>query len=73
MKQDEEIIEMMAEGIGKLLETQTIEMERTEALQELQNSKARYQAILENQTEFICRFLPEGKPTFLNQTFLDYL
>lgn len=73
VKQDEEIIEMMAQGIGKLLETQTIEMERTEALQELQNSKTRYQAILENQTEFICRFLPEGKPTFLNQTFLDYL
>ncbi|MGB1242375.1 MAG: ATP-binding protein [Chitinophagales bacterium] len=73
VKQDEEIIEMMAQGIGKLIQTKIIESEREEALQELQNSKARYQAILENQTEFICRFSPEGTPTFLNQTFLNYL
>lgn len=73
VKQDKEIIEMMAQGIGKLLETQLIEMDRAETLQELKTNKARYQAILENQTEFICRFLPTGKPTFLNQTFLDYL
>jgi len=73
VKQEEEIIEMMAQGIGKLIQTKIIESEREEALQELQNSKARYQAILENQTEFICRFSPEGTPTFLNQTFLNYL
>ncbi len=73
VKQEEEIIEMMAQGIGKLIQTKIIESEREEALQELQNSKARYQAILENQTEFICRFSPEGNPTFINQTFLNYL
>ena len=73
VKQDKEIIEMMAQGIGKLIQTKIIELEREEALQELKNSKTRYQAILENQTELICRFLPKGKPTFLNQTFLDYL
>lgn len=73
VEQDKEIIEIMAQGIGKLIETKIIEIERSEALQELQNSKTRYQAILENQTELICRFLPEGKPTFFNQTFLDYL
>ncbi len=43
--------------------------ERTEALR---HSEARYQAIVEDQTELIARFLPDGTLTFVNEAFCRF-
>lgn len=38
----------------------------------LQLSQARYRAIVEDQTEFICRFQPDGTLTFVNEAYCRY-
>lgn len=38
----------------------------------LQQSEVRYRAIVEDQTEFIARYLPDGTITFANQAYADY-
>ncbi|MEG4836513.1 PAS domain S-box protein [Microcoleus sp. B9-D4] len=46
--------------------------DRQNAENALQQSEARYQAIVEDQTELICRYLPDGKITFVNQAYCRY-
>ncbi len=46
------------------------ERKRSEAL--LKESEARYKAIVEDQTELICRFVPDGEITYVNQAYCDY-
>lgn len=36
-------------------------------------SEQQYRAIVENQTDFICRFLPNGQLTYVNKAFCSYL
>ncbi len=43
--------------------------ERTETLQQ---SEIRYRAIVEDQTELICRYLPDGTLTFVNTAYCRY-
>jgi PAS domain S-box-containing protein len=43
-----------------------------EAREALEASEARYRAIVEDQTELICRFLPDGTLTFVNLAFCRY-
>jgi PAS domain S-box-containing protein len=43
--------------------------ERTE---ELRKSTERYRAVVENQTEFIVRWAPDGRRTFANEAYLAY-
>ncbi len=38
----------------------------------LRQSEARYRAIIEDQTELICRFLPDGTLTFVNEAYCRY-
>lgn len=38
----------------------------------LRESEARYRAILEDQTELICRFLPDGRLTYVNEAYCRY-
>jgi PAS domain S-box-containing protein len=38
----------------------------------LRQSETRYRAIIEDQTELICRYLPDGKLTFVNQAYCRY-
>jgi PAS domain S-box-containing protein len=40
--------------------------------QALELSERRYQAIVEDQTELICRFLPDTKHTFVNEAYCRY-
>ena len=40
--------------------------------QELCRSEDRYRNIIEDQTEFICRFTPEGILTFVNEAYCQY-
>ncbi|HEY9596476.1 MAG TPA: PAS domain S-box protein [Cyanophyceae cyanobacterium] len=46
--------------------------ERKQAEEALQQSEARYLAILEDQTELITRFLPDGTLTFVNEAYCRY-
>ncbi len=43
-----------------------------QALEALQQSEARYRAIVEHQTELICRFKPDDTITFVNDAYCRY-
>ena len=47
-------------------------IERKQITEKLRQSEARYRAIVEDQTELICRFLPDGTLTFVNQAYCRY-
>ncbi|MGC9435498.1 MAG: MASE3 domain-containing protein [Methanomicrobiales archaeon] len=40
--------------------------------EELRRSEERFHAIIEDQTEFICRFLPDGTHLFVNEAYAAY-
>ena len=45
---------------------------RKKAEKALLKSKKRYRAVVESQTEMICRFLPDGALTFVNEAYCRY-
>nr|WP_227625134.1 PAS domain S-box protein [Fimbriimonas ginsengisoli] len=47
-------------------------LERKQAQEELKESEMRYRAIVEDQTEMICRFLADGTFTFVNDAHCRY-
>ncbi len=55
------------EKLNRSLETKV-----TERTAELQASQAYYQSIVADQTELICRFLPDGTLTFVNDAYCQY-
>jgi len=46
--------------------------ERKRAEEALQESEERYRTVVEDQTEFICRFTPDGRLTFVNEAYCRY-
>ena len=46
--------------------------ERKQMEEQLQRSEARYRAIVEDQTDLVCRMLPDGTITFVNQSCLKF-
>lgn len=58
------------EAANQKLQQEIAEHQQTEAL--LQQSEARYRAVVEDQTELICRFLPNGTLTFTNSAYCHY-
>jgi PAS domain S-box-containing protein len=46
--------------------------ERKQVETALRKSQEQYQAVVEGQTEFICRFTPDGKLTFVNDAYCRY-
>lgn len=46
--------------------------ERRNVERALRQSETRYRGIVEDQTELICRFLPDGTLTFVNEAFCRY-
>lgn len=65
-------IELLPSIIDRVIERQQLITDRRQARAELQASEARYRAIVEDQSEMICRFLPGGKLTFANAAFCRY-
>jgi PAS domain S-box-containing protein len=59
-----ELISTIAQGID------ITDRKRSEAA--LRASEQRYRNVVEDQTEFICRFLPDGKLTFINEAYCIY-
>ena len=51
---------------------QALEAKVAERTAELQTSRAYYQSIIADQTELICRFLPDGILTFVNDAYCQY-
>lgn len=46
--------------------------ERQRAESRLRQSEARYRGVVEDQTELICRFLPDGTITFVNEAYCRF-
>jgi len=46
--------------------------ERKRAEEALRKSEARYRAVVEDQTELVCRFRPDGRLTFVNEAYCRY-
>lgn len=46
--------------------------ERKQQEEELRRSETRYRAIVQEQTDLVCRFLPDGTLTFANEAFCRY-
>jgi len=57
-------------AVNAELEREVIEHRQTEEV--LRQSEARYRAIVEDQTELICRFLEDGTLTFVNDAYCRY-
>jgi PAS domain S-box-containing protein len=57
-------------GVNRELLRRIAECERVESA--LRESEARYRGIVEDQTELICRFLPDGTFTFVNGAYSRY-
>lgn len=55
--------------LGVLFEDITLRKQAEEALR---RNRARYRAIVEDQTELVVRYLPDGTLTFVNQAFCRY-
>ena len=65
------VIDGTGQCVGLLWSGRDITAQR-EAEDALRLSEARYRAVVEDQTELICRFLPDGTLTFVNDVFCRY-
>ena len=67
----EPLIEMMLlAGIGIIMSIRAAERLRT--IEKLQAADARYRGVVEDQTELICRFLPNWTLSFVNEAYCRY-
>ncbi len=58
--------------VGRCFEKIRLEAEKSAAENALKESEKRYRAIVEDQTEFIVRCLPDGRLTFVNEAYCRY-
>lgn|GEM_PF-4715630 len=58
--------------ISDITHRKIAELQRETALAQLQQSEARYMAIIEEQTELVCRYLPDGRLSFVNEAYARY-
>jgi PAS domain S-box-containing protein len=77
-KQAEEALRQFNEELDNRVKQRTAELElalldRQQALEALRQSESRYRAIIEDQTELVCRIKPDGTLTFVNDAYCRYL
>ena len=58
--------------ISDISERKKNEEQKAHVLDALQRSEARYLGIIEDQTELICRYLPDGRLSFVNEAYVRY-
>lgn len=58
--------------VEDITESKIAEFERTQAEEALRLTEARYLSILEDQRELICRYLPDGRLSFVNTAYAWY-
>ncbi len=65
---------IVKEEIGDSLLTRAINhaLERQHMIEALRQSEVLYRGVVEDQTELICRFLPNGSLTFVNSAYCRY-
>lgn len=67
----EPLIEMvLLAGIGVFISVRGAE--RLRIIERLRAAEARYRGVVEDQTELICRFLPDWTLTFVNEAYCSY-
>ena len=73
MDQENKSREELAKELNELRQMlRDIELERSELEMTLGESLARYRTIVEDQTELICRFDPDGTLTFVNEAYCRF-
>lgn len=65
-EEDKSILQFVSNQIALVIE-------KKQAEQVLIESEARYRGIVEDQTEFVCRWLESGTPTFVNDAYCRYM
>lgn len=58
--------------LGQLWVTLSVITERKQAEEQLRLSESRYRAMVEDQTELVCRMSPEGVMKYVNQSYLHF-
>lgn len=58
--------------MSEITEQKNLEALKESALANLQRSEARYLAIIEEESELVCRYLPDGRLSFVNEAYLRY-
>jgi PAS domain S-box-containing protein len=59
-------------GAVPLLLLSALMSERRRTMLALRSSEARYRAVVDSQTELVCRFLPDTTLTFVNEAYCNY-
>jgi|LGVF01.2.fsa_nt_gb PAS domain S-box-containing protein len=63
----------LGQAVTHALEDKRLRVEKQRDERELRESEVRYKAIVEDQTELICRFRPDGTMTFVNEAYVRYM
>lgn len=66
---EEGYLDLLGVVLPQVVQQYRSESARIRAEWALQESEARYRAIVEDQTEFVCRFLADGTLTFANEAY----
>lgn len=67
-----ELLSYIRELETRAVEYRKMEEQSVQMVAALQKSEVRYRTVVEDQTEFICRFRPEFILTFVNRSYCDY-
>jgi len=68
-EEERSLFNEVAGDIAFALRNIELEKERVRAQEALRKSEERYRTVVEYQTDLICRFLPDGTLTFVNQAY----
>ncbi len=69
-KRAQELLLNSKAKLEELVQKRTYELRR--AYEDLQTSEARFRAVIQDQTDMICRILPNGAVTFVNEKYCNY-